>query len=47
MQVLAAEFDDRAVAKFLEALALFGFQPSPCQVDAAAAAIGANLQVRI
>jgi hypothetical protein len=44
-QLLGEQFDDCAVATILEALAMFGYNPSPCQVDAAAAAIGANLQV--
>jgi hypothetical protein len=44
-QILGQQFDDCAVASILEALAMFGYNPSPCQVDAAAASIGANLQV--
>lgn len=46
-QLLGHEFNDTAVASVLEALAMFGYNPAPCHVDAAAAAISANLQVSL
>lgn len=45
-ELLGQEFNDADVASVLEALAMFGYNPAPCQVDAAASAISANLQVR-